>query len=164
MRGSIILAAMLVGLALHAAPSAAAASGQQAGKTQPAERSDRQRSDTGTGAGSHTSTSTSTTENSTSTSSSNTARDKQSGSNQGHTEHDSGSDKDEPRPQPFEPAAAQTPGTPQPVFVISCNASGCNDNQGNFLTRSGPQRLEGPKGIRCQLMGGNWQCSPATQP
>jgi len=164
MRGSIILAAMLVGLALHAGPSAAAASGQQAGKTQPAQRSDRQRSDTGTG----THTSTSTTENSTSTSSSNTARDKQSdkqsGSNQGHTEHDSDSDKDEPRPQPFEPAAASTPGTPQPVFVISCNASGCNDNQGNFLTRSGPQRLVGPNGIRCQLMGGNWQCSPATQP
>jgi hypothetical protein len=158
MRGSIILAAMLVGLALHAGPSAAAASGQQAGKTQPAERSDRQRSDTGTGTHTSTSTSTSTTD------SSNTARDKQSGSNQGHTEHNSGSDKDEPRPQPFEPAAAQTPGTPQPVFVISCNASGCNDNQGNFLTRSGPQRLEGPKGIRCQLMGGNWQCSPATQP
>lgn len=74
-------------------------------------------------------------------------------------------EKEHRRPPSSHPASpeATTP-APQPVFIISCNASGCNDNQGNFLTRSGPQRLVGPKGISCQSMGGNWQCNPATQP
>ncbi|WP_313333645.1 hypothetical protein [Comamonas sp.] len=63
------------------------------------------------------------------------------------------------------PAASPATAAPPPaVFIISCNASGCNDNQGRFLTRSGPQRLVGPNGLSCQLMGGNWQCSPGTPP
>lgn len=80
-------------------------------------------------------------------------------------EQDQDSDRKPRRPQAAEPASApSTPLAPQPIFIISCNASGCNDNQGRFLTRSGPQRLVGPDGISCQLMGGNWQCSPGSQP
>ncbi|MCS4294971.1 hypothetical protein M2375_003204 [Comamonas sp. BIGb0152] len=67
------------------------------------------------------------------------------------------------RSPPTPPAAAST-AAPQPVFIISCNPSGCNDNQGRFLTRSGPQRLVGPNGLSCQSMGGNWQCSPGNPP
>lgn len=70
-----------------------------------------------------------------------------------------------PRGERSSPAASPaTAAPPQAVFIISCNASGCNDNQGRFLTRSGPQRLVGPNGLSCQLMGGNWQCSPGTPP
>ena len=70
-----------------------------------------------------------------------------------------------PRTERSSPAASPaTAGPPPAVFIISCNASGCNDNQGRFLTRSGPQRLVGPNGLSCQLMGGNWQCSPGTAP
>lgn len=70
------------------------------------------------------------------------------------------------RPLSSPPASAETtPSAPQqPVFIISCNASGCTDNQGHFLTRSGPQHLVGPNGIRCQSMGGNWQCNAPTAP
>lgn len=67
------------------------------------------------------------------------------------------------RSQPPPPASASTP-QPQPVVIISCNPSGCNDNQGRFLTRSGPKRLVGPNGLSCQSMGGNWQCSPGNPP
>lgn len=75
-------------------------------------------------------------------------------------------DKKPRRPPSSQPANAETtPSAPQqPVFIISCNASGCNDNQGHFLTRSGPQNLVGPNGIRCQSMGGNWQCNAPTAP
>lgn len=70
-----------------------------------------------------------------------------------------------PRTERSSPAASPATAAPPPaVFIISCNASGCNDNQGRFLTRSGPQRLVGPNGLSCQLMGGNWQCSPGTPP
>ncbi|GAB2830736.1 hypothetical protein GCM10027276_36800 [Comamonas piscis] len=80
-------------------------------------------------------------------------------------EQDQDSDRKPRRPPATEPASVpSTPPAPQPIFIISCNASGCNDNQGRFLTRSGPQRLVGPNGISCQLMGGNWQCSPGSQP
>lgn len=67
------------------------------------------------------------------------------------------------RSPPTPPAAAST-APPQPVVIISCNPSGCNDNQGRFLTRSGPKRLVGPNGLSCQSMGGNWQCSPGNPP
>lgn len=67
------------------------------------------------------------------------------------------------RSQPTPPASASAP-PPQPVVIISCNPSGCNDNHGRFLTRSGPKRLVGPNGLSCQSMGGNWQCSPGNQP
>lgn len=80
-------------------------------------------------------------------------------------EPDQDSDRKPRRPPAAEPATPpSTSAAPQPIFIISCNASGCNDNQGRFLTRSGPQRLVGPDGISCQLMGGNWQCSPGSQP
>jgi len=70
-----------------------------------------------------------------------------------------------PRTGRSRPAASPATAAPPPaVFIISCNASGCNDNQGRFLTRSGPRRLVGPNGLSCQLMGGNWQCSPGTAP
>ncbi len=70
-----------------------------------------------------------------------------------------------PHTERSSPAASPATAAPPPaVFIISCNASGCNDNQGRFLTRSGPQRLVGPNGLSCQLMGGNWQCSPGTAP
>lgn len=70
-----------------------------------------------------------------------------------------------PRTERSSPAASPATAAPPPaVFIISCNASGCNDNQGRFLTRSGPQRLVGPNGLSCQLMGGHWQCSPGTAP
>ena len=78
---------------------------------------------------------------------------------------DSADGRRAPRTERSSPAASPTTAAPPPaVFIISCNASGCNDNQGRFLTRSGPQRLVGPNGLSCQLMGGNWQCSPGTPP
>lgn len=75
-------------------------------------------------------------------------------------------DKTPRRPPSSQPASTETtPSAPQqPVFIISCNASGCTDNQGHFLTRSGPQNLVGPNGIRCQSMGGNWQCNAPIAP
>jgi hypothetical protein len=78
---------------------------------------------------------------------------------------DSADGRRPPRTERSSPAASPAAAAPPPaVFIISCNASGCNDNQGRFLTRSGPQRLVGPNGLSCQLMGGNWQCSPGTPP
>jgi len=78
---------------------------------------------------------------------------------------DSADGRRAPRTERSSPAASPATAAPPPaVFIISCNASGCNDNQGRFLTRSGPQRLVGPNGLSCQLMGGNWQCSPGTPP
>gem|GEM_PF-1223548 len=78
---------------------------------------------------------------------------------------DSADGRRAPRTEGSRPAASPATAAPPPaVFIISCNASGCNDNQGRFLTRSGPQRLVGPNGLSCQLMGGNWQCSPGTPP
>lgn len=78
---------------------------------------------------------------------------------------DSADGRRAPRSERSSPAASPATAAPPPaVFIISCNASGCNDNQGRFLTRSGPQRLVGPNGLSCQLMGGNWQCSPGTPP
>ncbi len=78
---------------------------------------------------------------------------------------DSADGRRAPRTERSSPAASPATAAPPPaVFIIGCNASGCNDNQGRFLTRSGPQRLVGPNGLSCQLMGGNWQCSPGTPP
>lgn len=131
MRGSITLATLLLGLAPAWAAAGTAAAAPQAA------RSERQPA------------SASTPPAATAQTSDSDADDDQDG------------ERKPRRPQRAEPASpASPPPAPQPIFIISCNASGCNDNQGRFLTRSGPQRLVGPDGISCQQMGGNWQCSP----
>ncbi|TDS83673.1 hypothetical protein [Comamonas sp. JUb58] len=93
-------------------------------------------------------------------------RERERSQDQGQEERQEQNRSAPPRRILADPAtsSSSTSAPAQPVFIISCNASGCNDNQGNFLTRSGPQRLVGPKGISCQLMGGNWQCSPGSLP